>query len=213
MDSVLRIDRFRPGGADDDPGADARLVSGLGRGEPWAASALVSRYRDHVRRVLFRVLGQPDSDPEGSDLLQEVFLRAWRGIGKLRDPSALRAWLTHIAVFTARGEIRRRRRRRWLTLFGAAPEIEAPYASADVREAATCVYRIFDRMPDDERLPFALHVLDGLPLPETAAACGMTLATVRRRLERAERRFFKLAQEYEGLALWVHRRRAAKAKG
>ena len=208
MDSVLRLERFRRGGDEDDPLAEARLVAGLQRGEPWAADALVGRYGAHVRRVLFRVLGSDDG--EGGDLCQEVFLSAWQNIRKLREATALKGWLTHIAVFTARGEIRRRRRRRWLTLFSSAasaPEHEAPYASADLREAAACVYRIFDRMPEDERVAFALHVLDGLPLPETAAACGMTLATVRRRLERAERRFFKLARDYEALALWVQRRR------
>ena len=204
MDSVLRLERFRRPGDEDDPAAEERLVAGLGRGEPWAAHALVRRYGGHVKRVLFRVLGRDDR--EGGDLCQEVFLRAWQNIRRLRDPSSLKAWLTHIAVFTARGEIRRRRRRRWLTLWTSAPDVAAPYASADLREAATCVYRIFDRMPEDERLPFALHVLDGLPLPETAAACGMSLATVRRRLERAERRFFKLARGYEALSHWVSQR-------
>jgi RNA polymerase sigma-70 factor, ECF subfamily len=208
VDSVLRLDRFRRGGDDDDPAADARLAAGLARGEPWAAGALCARHGAHVRRVLFRVLGQDDG--EGGDLAQEVFVRAWRGIGKLRDPAALRPWLTHIAIFTARSEIRRRKRRRWLSLFASTPEAEAPYASADVREAASCVYRIFDRMPADERLPLALRLIDGLGLEETAAACGMSLPTVRRRLERAERRFFKLAQDYEGLAAWVEKRRAAR---
>lgn len=211
MDSVLRLDRFRRGGDDDDPAADARLAAGLARGEPWAASALCARHGAHVRRVLFRVLGKDDG--EGGDLAQEVFVRAWRGIAKLRDPAALRPWLTHIAVFTARSEIRRRKRRRWLSLFATATEVAepaAPFASPDVREAAACVYRIFDRMPADERLPFALHFIDGLGLEETAAACGMSLGTVRRRLVRAERRFFKLAKDYEGLATWVAERRAAR---
>jgi RNA polymerase sigma-70 factor, ECF subfamily len=45
-----------------------------------------------------------------------------------------------------------------------------------------------------------------MDLEETAEACGMSLSTVRRRLTRAERRFFKLAREYEALVPWVEAR-------
>jgi DNA-directed RNA polymerase specialized sigma24 family protein len=106
-------------------------------------------------------------------------------------------------VFRARAAIRRRRRRRWLAFFGELPEVEAAWASGDVREAARSVYAIFARMPEDERIPFALRMLEGLSLEETAAACGMPLGTLRRRLVRGERRFFKLARDYEALAPWL----------
>ena len=46
-------------------------------------------------------------------------------------------------------------------------------------------------------------MLEDLDLEATARACGMSLATVRRRLVRAERRFFKLARQYEALAPWL----------
>jgi RNA polymerase sigma-70 factor (ECF subfamily) len=196
-----RTSSGRPAAAE--PG-DERLVAGLKAGEAWATAALVDRYGAHIRRVLMRVLGGEDS--EHGDLLQEVLTRAWEGIDHLADPQALRGWLTGISVFTARGAIRRRRRRRWLAFFGEVPELEAAWAGPDMQEAARCVYRIFERMPEDERIPFALRMLDGMDLEETAAACGMSVSTVRRRLTRAERRFFKLAREYEALAPWVRAR-------
>jgi RNA polymerase sigma-70 factor, ECF subfamily len=186
---------------------DERLVLGLRGREPWAAAALVDRYGTHVRRVLFRVLGGDDADH--ADLAQEVLLQAWRGIGQLQQASALKAWLTHVAVFNARGAIRRRRRRGWLAFRAELPDCPQPWATPDLQDAASAVYRIFDRMPEDERLPFALRVLEGMSLEEAAAACDMSLATVRRRLVRAERRFFKLAREYEALAPWC--RQAAGA--
>ena len=180
---------------------------GLRGREPWAAAALVDRYGTHVRRVLFRVLGGDDADH--ADLAQEVLLQAWRGIGQLQQAGALKAWLTHVAVFNARGAIRRRRRRGWLAFRAELPDCPQPWATPDLQDAAGAVYRIFDRMPEDERLPFALRVLEGMSLEEAAAACDMSLATVRRRLARAERRFFKLAREYEALAPWC--RQAAGA--
>ena len=173
----------------------------LRAGEGWAPAALVERYRDLVRRVLMRVLGGDDS--EQADLVQEVFTSAWQGIGQLGDAGALRAWLTRIAVFAARGAIRRRRRRRWLAFFDSVPEPEPSWAGPEMQEAARCVYQIFDRLPVDERVPFSLRMLGGLDLEATADACGMSVATVRRRLARAERRFFKLARRYEALVPWL----------
>jgi RNA polymerase sigma-70 factor (ECF subfamily) len=204
VERLLRIAPWAESGAGDDAGTE-RLVAGLRAREPWASAALVHHYGDHVRRVLLRLLGG-DAQAEGSELVQDVFVRAWRGVGNLKEPRALKAWLTHIAIFVARGAIRRRRRRRWLTFFAEVPEPEVAWAGGDVQDAARAVYAIFERMPADERIPFALRNLDGAGLEETAAACGMSFATVRRRLARAERRFFKLAREYEALTPWLERR-------
>ncbi|HEY0711364.1 MAG TPA: RNA polymerase sigma factor [Polyangia bacterium] len=185
----------------DEAGSDgARLVAGLKAGEAWAARVLAAQYEEHVRRVLWRVLGGFDGD--AADLAQETFERALRGIGQLNEARSLKAWLTQVAVFTAREEIRRRKRRRWMP-FSSAPEPSTAWAGPELQAAAEAVYRIFDRMPEDERLPFALRAMMGLDLEETAGACAMSLATVRRRLERAERRFFKLAGEYEALRPWL----------
>ena len=199
VEPLLRLVPW-PVGPARDPADDVRLVAGLKAHEPWAPRALASHYGEHVQRVLFRVLGGFDGD--AADLAQETFLRALRGIGQLNDPAALKSWLTHVAVFTARAEIRRRKRRRWIP-FSSAPEPMSTWAGPELQDAADAVYRIFDRMPDDERVPFSLRAMLGLDLDETAAASGMSLSTVRRRLERAERRFFKLAREYEALAPWL----------
>jgi RNA polymerase sigma-70 factor (ECF subfamily) len=194
-----------PAAPPDGEGDDQRLVAGLRSGEAWAGGELVKRYGSLVRRILFRVFGTDDS--EQADLAQEIFTRAWQGVGQLSDARALKAWLTRIAVFTARGAIRQRRRRRWLSFFDNLPETmpepATAWAGPDLRDAASCVYRIFDRLPVDERLPYALRVMGGLDLDETADACGMSLSTVRRRLAKAERRFFKLARQYEALGPWL----------
>lgn len=190
---------------------DAALVRALRAGRQGATAALVDRHGAHLRRVLFRVLGAHDG--ECQEALQEVVTRAWEGIDGLEDPRALKAWLTRIAVFTARDLIRRRRRRRWLVFFEDVPEQQAVWAGPALEEAARCVYRIFERMPTDERIAFALRMLEGLDLHATAEACGMSVATVRRRLARAERRFFKMARQYEALEPWLATGARERARG
>jgi RNA polymerase sigma-70 factor, ECF subfamily len=203
---VLRIAPWSPRRGSDDPADDERLVAGLRAHESWAMGALIERHGRHVERVLFRVLGSGDADCR--DLAQEVFVDAWQGIARLQEPAALRAWLTQIAVFTAKGAIRRRHRRRWLRFFADVPETSVSWAGPDIAEAAQAVYAIFDRMPIDERIPFALRMFDGLGLEATAAACSMSVATVRRRLAKAERRFFLLAAQYDALLPWLNDRTA-----
>lgn len=205
MDRLLRIVPWPRGPAASDEAADRRLVEGLRGAEPWASEALVARYGDHVRRVLLRILGRDDA--EGGDLVQEALTEAWRSIHKLSDPRALKAWLTGITVFVARGAIRRRRRRRWLVFVEQLPEPAPVWAGPELEEAARAVYRILRQMPVDERIPFTLRTLEGMDLVSIAAACGMSLATVRRRLARAEQRFHGLAARCDALAAWTEERR------
>ena len=180
---------------------DARLLRGLHGREPWAAAVLVDHHILHVRRVLTRVLGA--SEPDLDDLVQEVFTRALAGSHRLSFGGALSSWLTSIAVFTGRETIRRRSRWRWLRFTAEPPERPAPQASAEVSDAARAVYALLEQLPVDERIVFALRAVDGMDLREVAAACRVSVPTVRRRLARAEQRFHALAARCESLSPWV----------
>ncbi|MBI2898068.1 MAG: sigma-70 family RNA polymerase sigma factor [Deltaproteobacteria bacterium] len=84
-------------------------------------------------------------------------MRALAGIRRLEDPAALGAWLTSIAVLTARGCIRRRQARIWVRFLSSEelPEAEARSASAEQVEAVRTTYRILDRLRANERSAFA----------------------------------------------------------
>jgi RNA polymerase sigma-70 factor (ECF subfamily) len=171
-------------------------------GEPHAGAALFDRHASHVRRVLARVLGP---DPELSDLVQDVFVAAISSLHRLEDPSALKAWLTRMAVFTARGRIRRRVRWRFLRFVSEdeLPEPVAPEIDAEGSEALAAVYRVLNSLPTDERIAFALRVFDGMELTAVATACGVSLATIKRRLASANRRFSALAWQEPVLVDWL----------
>jgi RNA polymerase sigma-70 factor (ECF subfamily) len=184
------------------PESDAALVASLRADRGGATTVLFKRYGSEVERVLYRILG-PDS--EIKDLLQEVFVTALGSLDKLRDPEALRSWLTGIAVHKARKCIVRRQRWRLIQLLPTheLPEREALSPSLEVSEALRCTYAVLGRMPADERVAFALRHVDGMELTDVAAACGVSLATIKRRLVRAESRFKVLAWGYAALAPWL----------
>ena len=181
---------------------DAQLVEAARHGDAAARSAIFERHARHVARVLVRVLG---SDAEVADLVHDVFTQALRDLGRLSEPAALKGWLTAISVNTARGHIRRRVRRRWLRFFAPEnlPEVEGPVADEATREAMRATYAILDAMRPGERIAFALRFVDGMDLTEAASACGVSLATIKRRLVRAEAAFVAMAREVPVLAGWL----------
>jgi RNA polymerase sigma-70 factor (ECF subfamily) len=186
------------------PETDAALVAALRANRTDAGKTLFKRYGRDVERVLFRVLGP---DVELADLLHDVFVAALTSIDQVRDPSALRGWLTGIAVRKARKCIVKRRRWRIIQFFAPSdmPEGEARVTPTEVSEALRCTYELLERLPADERLAFALRHIDGMELTAVAAACGVSLATIKRRLSRAQQNFVRMASEHAVLAEWVER--------
>lgn len=183
-------------------GDDAELVRAFRSGDPAARAALYDRHADHVHRVLYRMLGV---DRDLADLHHDVFVRALVSLPKLQDPSALKAWLTMIAVHVARSAITRRRRWRWLGFLPDEdlPEVDAGSASGEVRDALRATYAVLGRLPADERIAFALRFIDGMELTEVAAACETSLATIKRRLARASARFEAEARAFPVLEEWL----------
>jgi RNA polymerase sigma-70 factor (ECF subfamily) len=181
---------------------DAVLVEAALRRDAVACTRLFNRYAPHVARVFARVLGTDDEIP---DLVHDVFVMAFRDLGRLSEPSALKAWLTAIAVNTARGHIRKRTRRRWLWFFAPSdlPDTPGPSANEDILEATRATYAILDQLAPDDRIAFALRFIDGMELTEVADACDVSLATIKRRLARAEVAFAERARTYPALQSWM----------
>ena len=181
---------------------DDDLIDALRAGHPGAAAVFYDRYAGSVHRTLQSVLGR---DAEIPDLLQDVFIRAIDRISELEHLDQVRSWLTTIAVFTARAHIRRQTRRKWLFLFSPDQtkqnHLEPP--SSDARRALRETYRTLDTLPANERIAFVLRIIEGMTLPEAAEAAGTSLATFKRRLSRAEKKFLDRVRERPLLQQWL----------
>jgi len=73
-------------------------------GDDGAFTELVRRRQKRVRDLLRRLCG---NHALADDLAQKTFVRAWRGIGALRDPGAFGGWLKRVAVSAWLAEARR----------------------------------------------------------------------------------------------------------
>ncbi len=183
-------------------GDDATLIRGMRENRPGAFRAFYRRHVSLVYAVLLRALG---SDEDLENLIQEVFIEAFRGIGKLREADRVKSWLAVVAVNTARDTIKERKRKRWLHFFEPSklPETPAPSAETADREAVAAVYRVLDALSVDHRIAFTLRYMNEMELLEIADACHVSRATVKRRLAKAEKRFFALAAHQPALLRWI----------
>jgi RNA polymerase sigma-70 factor, ECF subfamily len=186
-------------------GDEAALVDALRAKHPGAMAAFFQRYVKLVERLITHVLG---FDSELPDVLQEVFAAALSSIHSLHDPAALEPWLASVAALTARKVLRTRSRRAWLRRFTDTAEDDlyepvAPGVDVAARRALRGVYSALSKLPTDERIAFALRFIDGMELTEVAGACNVSLATIKRRLTRAERRFLANARNHPELAVWI----------
>jgi RNA polymerase sigma-70 factor (ECF subfamily) len=196
--------RVLAGGASEPAGEDAALVLALRRGEARAELAAWNRFAPGVEATLRRLLGPGPAD-ERADLLQEVFIRFFARASTLREPAAVRGFLTGICLRVVSAEIAARRRRSWLRLTptGDAPEGAAGQRDDEAREAVRRYYRLLDHLRGEDRSIFVARTIEGLTLEEVAELHGVSVSTAQRRIERATARMALLVRRDPVLAAFV----------
>jgi len=199
--------RVLAGGADgptEAGGEDAALVLALLRGEPRAELEAWNRFAPRVDATLRRLLG-PGPRHERADLLQEVFIRFFDRVATLREPAAVRGFLTGICLRVVSAEIAARRRRSWLRLTstGDAPEGAAHPRDDEAREAVGRYYRLLDQLRGEDRSIFVARTIEGLTLEEVAELHGVSVSTAQRRIERATARMALLVERDPLLAAFA----------
>ncbi|MFQ5410695.1 MAG: RNA polymerase sigma factor [Phycisphaerae bacterium] len=147
---------------------------------------LVRLHQPRVTRLAGRLMGWP---ADVRDVVQEVFLSAWKGIGGFQGKSGIETWLTRITINTCRTD----RRRRILHLrfrMRRSAECSPAYASASDRSAVdreTCmrVRLAVQALSPRYREVVVLRYLEEVPIVEIGPLLGITRNAVEVRLNRA----------------------------
>jgi RNA polymerase sigma-70 factor (ECF subfamily) len=153
-----------------------------------AFSALYRRHARYVAGVAFRILG---ADSEVDDVVQETFVDASRGLARIEEPQKIRGWLAAIAVRRVHRRLARRSRLRWLGI--ELGWLGRTSSEPKDRERVDALYELLDRISPRYRVPWVLAEIEGETLPEVARLCGVSLATVKRRVAHAEERIRRLS--------------------
>ncbi|MGE0550107.1 MAG: RNA polymerase sigma factor [Kofleriaceae bacterium] len=185
-----------------EPSDEASLIERCRNRERAAHDELYHRFRRQVAGNLYRVLGDR-TDLE--DLVQEVFVIAFRGLERFRGDARLSTWLYRICVNVALGRIRTRKRRPAAfsgidvdaTSFDPSlvERPETPERSLERREQQARVYRALETLAPKKRIVLYLHEIEGLDLKEIAYLVDSNPVTVRTRLFYARREFYRAIAE------------------
>jgi RNA polymerase sigma-70 factor, ECF subfamily len=153
---------------------DTRLVTAARDGD---SAAFQDLYRNYARMVHGILLARVPHDLV-EDLVQDVFLQAFRQLPRLRDAAAFGGWLSAIARNRARDHFRKSRDTAELTDTHAAPGAPGTHA-----EAAAALAAVRD-LPEAYRETLILRLVEGMTGPEIAARTGLAPASVRVNLHR-----------------------------
>jgi RNA polymerase sigma-70 factor (ECF subfamily) len=171
---------------------DPHLVKRCRRGEEGALRELFDSYKERVFRILYGIVGDRE---ESKDLVQEVFIKVFRSLGKFRKESDLGTWIHRIAVNAALDHVRRQKpvqvsiedvKDRDL-----AESAETPPRSADPdlalsrAELGRRISQAMHTLSPDHRAAILLREVEGLSYAEIAEAMKCSKGTVMSRLHYA----------------------------
>ena len=177
---------------------DGELVRRCQQGDRESFRHLYRQHQHKVRSLLFQLCGSVALD----DLVQEVFLRAWKGLPNMRRSARFSTWLYRITWNVAsdrRKEIAKQRDRQ-KTLAGEASAQPAPTGDLMRLHYQEAVRRGLEALSPDRRDVLILHDLQDLPQKQIAQILDVPLGTVKSRLFGA-RKAMRAYLEREGIEL------------
>ena len=145
-------------------------------------------YREQSGRIFALCLRLKGGDrTDATELMQDVFVRAWRRLGTFRGDSAFSSWLHRLAVNTMLENARSERRRtaRVLSMedtsaLPGAAQSSGIYLKMEMEEAVAS-------LPKGARIAFVLHDVEGYRHQEIARQLSVSVGTVKAQLHRARR--------------------------
>jgi RNA polymerase sigma-70 factor (ECF subfamily) len=168
---------------------DEELVARATAGDTESFNQLVSRWERPIYALAYRTLGREE---DAHDVVQEAFLRAYRGLRGFKGEAKFSSWLYRITLNLCRDWIRRERRTPVVQPPEGTDAVEladdraAPAESVEDlvarREMSRAVARAMAELPEEQRSAILLKEYHGLTFQEIADMLDCPLSTVKTRL-------------------------------
>lgn len=180
----------------EEPPTDHALLEATCAGDEAAFAELVRRYRSQITSYIYRMTNDYDG---AVDLAQETFVRVYRARERYQTSYAFSTYIYRIATNLAISELRKRKRRRLVSLTGIIqgrdgreepseinPADMRPLQDAELVEAERrrAVARAITTLPEKYRAPLVLRDIEGKTYEEIARILDTSEGTVKSRISR-----------------------------
>lgn len=176
----------------------AALVDRARRNDAAAYRELFHSHVAGVHRIVYRLVG-PSADLD--DLVQTVFVEAFRSLPAFRGEALFSTWLARIAVRVTMHAVRRRPPPSVaLDATGAVDGLALPLDGADperraaARQGLAVLDALLAELRPKRRAAFVLHVLEGYSMEEVAAILNASTTAIKVRVHDARRFIEKRCQ-------------------
>ena len=200
MDTLSSIDQLGfPAALRQEPLADSTsdhaLLEATRTGDGDAFAELVGRYRNQITSYIYRMTNDYDG---AVDLAQETFVRVYRAAERYQTGYAFSTYIYRIATNLAISELRKRKRRRLVSLTGFFQSNDGAEARefnpADERplqdtalvdaERRSALQRAISSLPEKYRVPLILRDVEGRSYEEISRILQTSEGTVKSRISR-----------------------------
>lgn len=172
---------------------DELILRRAQKGDASAFEQLVTPYEQMIWRVCWHYLHHRE---DAMDCAQEVMLKAWRSIGQYRQDCGFSSWLYRIAGSVCIDFLRKQKRMvdsdsmDAMAENGFEPADDSPTPEAALldRESTGDITHALDQLPADMRTVLILYALEKQRYEEIAQITGVSVGTVKSRLNRARRK-------------------------
>ena len=186
---------------------DLAIVQACLQGDPHGFKKLYQRHHHKVRSTLYQLCGSDGLD----DLVQDVFLRAWKGLAKFRQSAQFSTWLYRIAFNVASDRRKSLAKMRSRNISVEDDQLENLADDVIARESdqqpsltqmhyQDLMQRGLAKLSEDHRAVLVLHDLEELPQKDIAEILSIPVGTVKSRLFHA-RSAIKKFLEAQGVEL------------
>ncbi|MBN2213823.1 MAG: sigma-70 family RNA polymerase sigma factor [Bacteroidales bacterium] len=162
----------------------------------YAFNILVRKYQErlywHVRRIL---IGHDDTD----DILQNTFIKAWSGLDKFREASAIYTWLYRIATNEALAFLKKKKRKYLLPVTDVEKQLSSKIETDeyfDGDELQLKLQKAVLSLPGKQRVVFNMKYFDEMKYEEIAAIMNTSVGALKASFHHAVKKIEKYLTEH-----------------
>ena len=180
------------------------MVEKLKQGDETAFKTIVETWQKMVYNT---ALGIVQNAEDAEDIAQETFVQVYQSIGSFKGESKFSTWLYRITIAKALDHERKKKRKKRFafvkSIFGEEsqivvnpPDFHHPGVVLDKKENAAVLFRAIAELPENQRIAFTLHKVDGLSYQEVSEIMNTSVSSVESLMHRAKTNLRKRLEDY-----------------